>query len=385
MTSSPLPTPSPEALALSQRVMAGLQKTFFSQKNTIPFADYMHYVLYEPGLGYYANGQQKFGPQGDFITAPELSPLFAQCLAQQCQQILPKLQQGCILELGAGSGALAAHLLLALEALECLPATYYILDLSSELQQRQRQRLEEQCPHLLPRVKWLSALPNPSIEAVVIANEVLDAMPITAFRFIEGKLYEMGVTLREGALCWDLLPLNDPLTQQITALFSEHPLNYQSEINLWLTPWLASLQQSLSRGVLLIIDYGFTQAEYYHPQRDQGTLMCHYQHHSHHNPLLYPGLQDITAHVDFTHIALAAHQQGWHVAGFCNQAHFLLGCNLINLAKTSDMQLQFDYNQQIKMLTMPHEMGELFKVMALTKAFDESLLGFALQDWRRKL
>lgn len=385
MTSSSLPTPSPEALALSQRVIAGLQKTFFSQKSSISFADYMHYVLYEPGLGYYANGQQKFGPQGDFITAPELSPLFAQCLAQQCQQILPKLQQGCILELGAGSGALAAHLLLALEALDCLPTTYYILDLSSELQQRQRQLLEEQCPHLLPRVKWLSALPSPGIEAVVIANEVLDAMPITLFRFITGKLHEVGVTLQEGTLHWDLLPANEALIQQITPLFTEPPLHYQSEINLWITPWLASLSHSLSRGVLLLIDYGFTQAEYYHPQRDQGTLMCHYQHYAHHNPLLYPGLQDITAHVDFTHIALAAHQQGWQVAGFCNQAHFLLGCNLINLAKTSDIQRQFDYNQQIKMLTMPHEMGELFKVMALTKAFDEPLLGFTLQDWRRKL
>ena len=375
---------SQEASLHHQRFMDTLQHTLFSQSSTCSFADYMHHALYAPGLGYYNNGFEKFGSQGDFITAPELSPLFAQCLAVQCEEILSSLSSGNILELGPGSGILAAHLLLALEKKSMLPQHYYLLEVSPPLRQQQENTLRLHCPHLLPRIHWLHSLPQTPFQGVVIANEVLDAMPVHLFRLTEKGLYEQGVKFENHQLQWALIEPPSSFETLQPLLQSLSP-PYESEINFWVGPWLQSIYEVLEKGILLLIDYGFTEKEYYHPQRNKGTLMCHYQHHAHGDPFLYGGLQDITAHVDFSRCGREALQIGWELGGFCNQAHFLLSTGLMNLRPQDDIASQFDYNQQIKKLTLPHEMGELFKVMALTKHINQPLVGFTLQDWRRRL
>jgi len=357
-----------------------------AQNGPLSFSDYMQLALYHPTLGYYSNGSQKFGEHGDFITAPEISPLFGQCIAAQIAPILAELNHADILEFGAGSGQLAVDILLALLEANQLPQHYYILELSAELQNRQREKIIGQVPQMQDKVIWLERLPE-NFQGVVIANEVLDAMPVERFCFQNDAYWEYAVDYAESEFKEKLVPAKAELLKQLTnsgVIFAE---GYHSEINLLLPGWLASLAAAITRGLVLLIDYGFPRREYYHPDRSMGTLMCHHQHSAHTDPYFWPGLQDITAHVDFTAAAESAVAAGFKLAGYTTQAHFLLGCGLTELAAKQQTTVRENWamSQAIKKLILPSEMGELFKVMALTKELAMPLAGFRLKDMCEKL
>ncbi len=361
-----LPKPDPEAQSHSEILLNKILQEI-SEKGPIPFSRYMEMALYEPGLGYYCAGNFKFGKAGDFVTAPEISPLFSQCVAVQCQKILGSLTQGGILELGAGSGTMACEILTFLEKQAALPDFYWILDLSPELKARQKALFETKIPHLTNRIRWLSTLPQLPFKGVILANEVLDAMPVHRFKQEKG-IHEYYVGRHQDKLAWTLGEASSELIEQVKQL--QLPEGYVSEINLAIGPWLAALSQCLKQGILLVIDYGYPEQEYYHPQRNQGTLTCYYRHRAHEDPLILPGIQDITAHVNFTALKKLATQQGFSVVEYSNQARFLIQCGLLNLAElelSRDPVTQFQVAQQIKQLTLPSEMGELFKVMVLAK------------------
>lgn len=358
------------------------------QQGAIPFVDFMHQALYTPNLGYYSAGLQKFGVDGDFITAPELTPLFGQALANQCQQVLSCLDDPLIFEFGAGSGQLCVDMLIHLESLGCLPREYHILEVSGHLQHRQQELIRLRIPHLADKVKWLTKWPKPSFSGVVIANEVLDAMPVHRFLHTKDGTLESYVELNEKDELHEVFRLstNQRLITHVQAVLLCERYPYQSEVNLFLDDWLRQCHAMLKRGAFFIIDYGFPRHEYYHPDRCTGTLMCHYRHLAHSNPLVHLGEQDITAHVDFTHVAEAADDAGFHVAGYTNQASFLLANGLLNLLSNVDNErARMNSQQAVKQLIQPSEMGELFKVIALTKNIELSLNGFQLQDKRASL
>ncbi|QRN04893.1 SAM-dependent methyltransferase [Legionella sp. MW5194] len=354
----------------------------------IPFVEFMQHALYAPGSGYYSAGLQKFGAEGDFITAPELTPLFAQTLAVQCQQILKELDRPVLFEFGAGSGRLCVDLLKALEALQCLPEQYLIMEVSGNLRQRQHQLIQTELPHLQTHVQWLERWPEQGFDGVMIANEVLDAMPVHRFLQTEQGLLESWISVDEqGQLSERFKPCdNSRLINYLQQALPDLPCPYQSEVNLFTEDWLKECSRILHRGAMLLIDYGFPRHEYYHPDRNQGTLMCHFRHHAHSNPLIHVGEQDITAHVDFTQVAEAGHDAGFHVAGYTNQASFLLANGLLSLLeRIADGPQRIRAQQAVKQLIQPEEMGELFKVIALTKGIDFPLQGFLLHDKRVSL
>ncbi len=386
---SSLPSPSPAALAHSELLCKLIAAEVQENNGWVSFAHFMHLALYAPGLGYYSAGLQKFGVEGDFVTAPEISPLFGRCLARQAVQILTAAG-GDILELGAGSGKLAVDLLLELDVLGCLPEHYLILEPSASLRQTQQQSITDALPpQLAQKVVWLATLPE-QLTGLVIGNEVLDAMPVHLVahtRESAGTLSELGIGVENRRLVWRDMPLaQGHLLDTVTAL--NLPEGYLAEINLAAPALIASLAGVLERGAILLLDYGFPQREYYHPQREHGTLMCHYRHHAHNDPLLYPGLQDITAHVDFTAIAAAAQENGLSLLGYTSQAQFLIACGITDLlAETSPEQVA-SYMRQVaaaQKLLSPAEMGELFKVIALGKNINMPLLGFAQGDQSYKL
>lgn len=370
-----LPSPTAEAMVHSQKLLALIEDEI-RQHGPISFARYMELALYAPGLGYYSAGSQKFGQAGDFVTAPEISSFFSRCLARQCQQVLANLKQGDLLELGAGSGVMAADILQELEATQTLPEHYYILEVSADLKQRQQQLLKEKIPQLFDRIIWLDSLTNFHMQGVIIANEVLDAMPIHKFKIDKG-IKEYYVAIKNNELVWQLDQADPFLEKKIKSLGIELTEGYESEINLMLNAWITSLSDTLKQGLILLVDYGFMREEFYHPDRDRGTLMCHYRHHAHDDPLFLPGLQDITAHVDFTAVADAAEACALSVSGYTNQANFLLNCGLSELVQMSeDPSEQLRLSQQLKTLLMPSEMGEIFKAMALTRDLEIPLMGF---------
>ena len=347
-----------------------------SENGPLTFARYMQLVLYTPGLGYYSAGACKFGEAGDFVTAPEISPLFSQCIARQCQQLLVDLQGGDVLELGAGSGKMAVTILQELEHNDCLPNNYFILEVSADLRDRQERFIQSEIPHLGRRLKWLNQLPKVPFQGVIIGNEVVDAMPVHKFKVDKG-IKEVNVNWKEGQFIWELSESSLELKEYIKNLVIDFPEGYESEVNLLLRSWIASLADILQKGLILLIDYGFPRHEYYHPERNQGTIACHYRQRSHFNPLILIGIQDITAHVDFTVIAEAAALEGLIVAGFTHQAAFLLNCGIVKLmSQCEDIAAWYCAVQEIKKLTLPSEMGELFKAIALTRNYHQPLLGF---------
>lgn len=383
-----LPEPTEFEQALSARLQTLICEEIDRQGGVISFNRYMDMALYTPGLGYYAAGAQKFGAGGDFITAPELSPLFSQCLAQQCNQILDEINQGDILELGAGSGIMAAELLAELERQQSVPKHYYILELSAELKHRQQQTLQEKVPDLLDRVVWLDGLPQ-HFSGIVLANEVLDAMPVTCFEQRENTLFERGVTYEGDELLWAERPADTALTR--TVLDCEQIgwiLPYQSEINPALSAWFEALQASIQQAVVILIDYGYPRSEYYHPQRQTGTLVCHYRHHVTTDPFQWPGLQDITANVDFTAVAEAGGSAGFKLSGYTTQSWFLMANGLetfyLQAEAQSDRQ-RVELSRQIKLLTLPSEMGERFQVIAFSKEVDLPLSSFTVRDLSHRL
>ncbi len=386
-----LPPPDPEAAALSERLTARIHEAIGS--DMIGFDRFMAMALYEPGLGYYSAGMTKFGAAGDFTTAPLISPLFSRTLARQCAQCLRQMQDGVILELGAGSGQMALDLLQELQALGQLPAQYLILELSATLRQRQQELLAQKAPALAERVRWLDALPAQPIQGVIVANEVLDALPVQRFCKSAEGVAEIGVAAEDGHFLWRQRPAAPALAAAVAAIERDlgQPLavGYSSEHCPTLAPWLAALAQVLERGVLLLVDYGYPRREYYHPQRHMGTLICHYRHRSHDDPLTLVGLQDITAFVDFSAVAEAGVQAGLELLGYAPQAQFLLGAGLAELVTQQMAQAepaqQLRLAQQVKALTLPGEMGERFKVLALGKNFDRALAGFGLVDHSGRL
>ncbi|OGS83893.1 MAG: hypothetical protein A2061_05075 [Gallionellales bacterium GWA2_59_43] len=380
-----LPLPVPEAAQHSAQLTELIRSDIAAQGGWISFARYMELALYAPGLGYYTAGAHKFGEAGDFITAPELSPLFGRTVARQVAEIMAQSTPH-VLELGAGSGKLAADMLAELERIDSLPESYSILEVSADLRERQQVLLRERLPHLFERVHWLDALPA-TFGGAMVANEVLDALPVHLVHWREGAPVERGVAVHDTGFCWQDRPIADPDLLQ-AAQRIEVPDGYVSEICLAQRGLIASLAQRLQQGALLFIDYGFGASEFYHPQRSSGTLMCHYRHHAHDDPFYLPGLQDITAHVNFTDAAECGIDAGLELLGYTTQAFFLLNCGIADFIAERDPENLRDYlplSAQLQKLTSPAEMGELFKVVALGKEMANPLCGFARGDLSRML
>lgn len=358
----------------------------------LPFDRFMEAALYAPRLGYYVNDRRKFGEAGDFVTAPEVSPLFGRCVARQVAECLGHLGSGRVLEVGGGTGRMAADILLELEAIDSLPTRYCILELSPTLMQMQRETLQAAVPHLMDRVDWLQGLPVRGFSGVLLGNELLDAMPVHRFRRHAGTWQELAVADGESGLHDVWGDIRSPgLEAALDALWPDAgavPEGYSSELNMRLAPWLKAMAAIMTRGYVLLIDYGYAHREYYHPERCRGTLLCHFRHRAHADPYLLPGLQDITANVDFSALAHAAAAAGFSLAGYTTQAHFLIDNGLEELLQDSDpfdVQRHMALMQGVKKLTLPSEMGERFKVMALARDAEPVLAGFRSRDLRDRL
>ena len=388
-----LPELTPDEVTHSAALTERIHAVILAEGGWIGFDRFMQLALYEPGLGYYSAGARKFGAAGDFVTAPEVAPVFSRCLALQCAEVLRELgPASCLLELGAGSGTMAAELLAELERQGTLPAAYWILDLSADLRERQRETLQQTVPHLLPRVQWLDSLPDRPFLGMILANEVLDALTFERFTIRSGDINALGVSSVFGQLQLAEVRAASRLVAAVRRIEADTGIvladGYESEVCAGLAGWFESIAGSLERGVLLFIDYGLPRREYYSAERTRGTLLCHFRHRFHEDALTRVGLQDITAWVDFTAVAEAAQGAGCEVAGYTTQAHFLIGCGLSDfVANVEGLELaqRLNLSRQAMVLTLPGEMGERFKVIALAKNYDSPLRGFATRDLRRTL
>lgn len=380
-----LPEPEPAERAHGERVAALIREEIAAAGGALDFARYMELALYAPGLGYYSAGATKFGAAGDFVTAPELGAVFTRCLARAVAPALRELGGGDVLELGPGSGALAVELLLELERLDALPARYRLLERSADLRERQRETIAARCAHLVDRCAWLDSPPAEAWRGVLLANEVMDALPVRLFALRDSGLFARKVGVDEnGSFVWREVEADMPLVEAVRAAMpnsalSSQPLAldtlprpYLSEVCPLLSPWFAEVMRTLTEGTALFIDYGYAHGEYYAPARHEGTLRCHYRHRAHNDPLILAGLQDITAWVDFDALARAGASAGFNVAAHSTQAEFLIEHGLDEVfgdayAATSDEATRYALAQQVKRLTLPSEMGERFRVMALRR------------------
>ncbi len=373
-----LPPPEPDAATHSHELAERIANEIAEAGGWIPFSRYMELALHAPGYGYYAAGARKIGPAGDFVTAPELTPMFASCLSMQARQVLERTG-GEILEIGPGSGVLAADLYGFLKSQGAAPKRYKLLEVSPDLKERQRARLAERHPEDLDRFEWIDGLPG-RIDGLVIANEVLDVLPFAIVHRTGGDILERGVVLTEAGFAWEDMALPDgDLKRRANQVLPSGDYEYTTEVNLAAEGLVRSVSAALGRGLALFIDYGYAQAEYYHPQRAAGTMRCHYRHRVHNDPFFLPGLQDITAHVDFTAMAHAAESTGAEVMGYTTQAHFLISCGLAVLVSGGDPSMtisRLDATSAVKRLVNPSEMGELFKVLGVGRDIDSPLQGF---------
>jgi len=373
-----LPVPDAEQIEHSSCLIEKIIQRISSAGGVISFHDYMKSCLYEAGLGYYVAGSTKFGASGDFVTAPEISALFGQSLANQIADLFEQGLGRNILEFGAGTGKLCVDIVLRLNELGIDWDSYQVLEPSSDLQQRQQRFLQSQlCADDVDKIHWLSELPE-GFDGLVLANEVLDAMPVNVVVKNEGWL-ELGVTFSNQKFEWVKFSRNSEAVQRMLKIDSHNdlPENYCTEVNLNYLPWFNSLMQSCNNAVLLLIDYGYEQTQYYHQQRTTGTLLCFYRHRVHPDPFVYPGLQDITSFVDFDAVAIAAEKAGFNITGLTTQANFLLANGLLDLVSddSADEIQRLELAQQIKTLTLPGEMGEKFKVIGLQKNLQLDLNG----------
>ncbi|MHB1528042.1 MAG: class I SAM-dependent methyltransferase [Acidiferrobacteraceae bacterium] len=374
--------PSKEEQATSAKLAARITHEIEESGGVIDFARFMELSLYAPGLGYYVNAARAEGITRDFVTAPDLSPLFGGCLANFCRPALEELGGGSIIEIGAGSGALAIALLGALRQEGPLPERYLIHEVSPALRALQERQIAQVLPELLPRVEWIDEIPS-GIRGVILANELLDALPCARFTVQGGSPRRLGISATPVGFTWNIGEL---LPQALTRLGGMGSEDYTSELGLAAEAWIGETAARLEAGALLIIDYGFPRHEYYHPDRAGGTLMCHYRHRAHDNPLIFPGLQDITAHLDFTALAEAAASAGLRVHGYTHQAAFLLDCGLMSqLERETDERERRRRVYETKILTLPSEMGELFKALACTRGLARPLPGFGLLDLLSRL
>ncbi|MFK8052984.1 MAG: class I SAM-dependent methyltransferase [Woeseiaceae bacterium] len=376
--------PDSATLAHSETVEAFVRQRIDEAGGALSFAEYMQAVLYTPGLGYYAAGSRKFAEQGDFTTAPEISPLFGQVVAKQCAEVFQDMAEPAIIEYGAGTGALASVLLATLGELDALPVRYYIVEVSPDLQARQQAHLQKTVPDLMSRLEWVADPTALVVEGVVLGNEVLDALPAERFRVDEDGQYAQQTVVREAdelKLAWR--PAPPALTKAIDALqvslAGPLPAGYVSELCLAAPAWLASLAANLTRGVVLLSDYGYGQDDYYSPDRDGGTLMCHYRHHAHADPLFLPGGQDLTTWVNFTQVAESLDAAGMQYLGFASQAQFLMQGGIGDWLAGPDVSLAL--SRGAKTLMMPGEMGERFRFIGFSKNIATSMSGFSGRDY----
>lgn len=383
---------SPADLTRSALLAAYVHEQIKNQQGWMSFAEFMEAVLYHPAWGYYQASSFDIGQRGDFITAPELSPIFAACFVEPYLRLTKMMHQPAILEFGAGTGRFACDLLEALPHADVLPSHYFIYERSETLRNKQRAFVEMYAPHHLARMTWLHALPQ-DFKGLVIANEVIDAFPVHRFRVGQQGIEEVGVSSRQAQFVWQgAVPASPVLQEEASRLVERYslPVGYESEINLAIAPWLKNLAQSLTQALVLLVDYGYGEREYYHPGRHRGSLTCFYRHRHHADPLCMPGLQDVTAHVDFTRVAEHAFQSGFKIAGYTSQAGFLLAGGLAELVEKMEKTLteaeRFKLHQAVKILTFPAEMGERIKVMALTRNLPAwPPVDFAWPDRRREL
>jgi SAM-dependent MidA family methyltransferase len=389
--SSSLPPLTPEQAAHSAKLVERIRDEIDAHVGWISFERFMELALYEPGLGYYSAGALKFGEAGDFVTAPEISPLFSRCLANQCNEILEQLGSADILELGAGSGEMAADMLTELQHHGSLPRNYFILEVSADLRERQQARLSQLPAEVFARVHWLDQWPS-SFRGVVVANEVLDALPVERFRIRKDQVNAVGVTWQLGQLDWSEVTANERLETAVRqierGLEAPLPDGYGSEVNLRLGPWIRELAAAIEEGVVLFVDYGLPRSQYYRSERREGTLLCHYRHRFHDDPLINVGVQDIGAWVDFTAVAEAAVAADMSVIGFTTQVHFLIGNGIeqfLSTLKDADLPARLQLARQAMLLTLPGEMGERFKVIALGVRYPHSLRGFSIRDMAASL
>jgi len=352
----------------------------------ISFAEFMQEALYASGLGYYNAGATKFGADGDFITAPEISSVFGRILARQSAEVLGEIENGEILEFGAGSGKLAVDMLTALEELGTLPDSYQILEVSADLQERQKLRMQAEIPQLADRVRWISDLPQ-NFEGVIVANEVLDALPVERFVRRESGVSQLCVSLEAERFVWTERAAADRLASAVAEIEADIGRTladgYTSEVSLAAPRWIDALANCLRRGVVFLFDYGVSQREYYATDRTEGWLRCHFRHHAHSNPLIYPGIQDLTAWVNFSSIAGAAVANGFDLLGYQTQSQFLMGGGLeIEMQGFTELPLprQLELSGQIKTLTLPGEMGENFKCIALGRGVTDAPSTFHFAD-----
>ncbi len=364
-----LPDPDPTARDHSRRVAAAIRSAIDTAGGAIPFAEYMRLALYAPGLGYYQAGAEKLGAGGDFVTAPEVSALFGEVIGRQLGETLAAAGGDTILELGAGTGRLALTLLRALAAEHRLPTRYLILEVSGDLASRQRETLAAD-PEISRRVEWIDRLPEQSFNGIILANEVADALPVERFLWSADAARRLGVKTTEAGFTWAEMDLSPELAVRIGTLGKRYAWTppYASEINPHLDAWIASLAAVLRRGVMLFIDYGLPEHEYYHPTRHRGTLICHFRQRAHEDPFRWPGLTDISAWVDFSALARAGTAAGLEVAGYTTQGNFLLegGIGSAIGRATGDID-RYRLAGEIKRLVLPDEMGETFKVLALAR------------------
>jgi len=388
-----LPKPDAAAEGHSAALRERIVKAIRAAGGALDFERYMALTLYAPGLGYYSAGQTRFGPGGDYTTAPLMSDLFARTLARETAQVLEDCAGDTVLELGAGSGRMAADMLRELEALDRLPARYLILEVSADLRARQGEAIAGLPAGLRERVDWLERLPQTPLRGVILANEVMDALPVRRFQRAQTGPEALAVGLDAGGgFSWLPQPPDDALAAAVAAIERDRggplPVGYVSEWCPSLEPWVAALGDVLAAGAALLVDYGYPRAEYYHPERRMGTLLCHYRHRAHDDPFLWPGLQDITASVDFTLAARAGLQAGLELLGFTTQAHFLAGAGLPALLETEaagDPNRAAELAQQAKPLLFPGEMGERFKVLGLARGLKAPTPGFRFVDHRDRL
>jgi len=382
---SALPEPDADSAAHSQKCAEYVRARIEDAGGSISFAEYMQHALYAPGLGYYSAGARKFGAAGDFVTAPEISPLFGYLVARQCAEVFAQMEAGSIIEFGAGSGRLAVDVLTKLDELGALPERYQILEVSADLKERQELLLREQVAGYFDRIEWISAIPAQHA-GVIIANEVLDALPVERFTRRDTVRQHRVRSISTGFECFEsAAPKN--LVEAVEAieadLGTKLPDGYTSEVSLGASGWVADVVGALRLGVALFFDYGVSRSEYYAAERSAGWLRCHFRHHAHNDPLQLPGIQDITAWIDYTAIATAAVNAGADVAGYVSQAQFLIGTGLdaeLKNMMASSVDRQIELSGQVKLLTLPGEMGENFKCLGVSRGPITQLTAFMLAD-----
>jgi len=381
-----LPAPDAASAAHSARVADFLREQIAAAGGQLSFAEYMHHVLYAPGLGYYSAGAAKLGVAGDFVTAPEVSPVFGAVLARQCASVLAQVDSPSILELGAGSGRLAVDVLRKLADLDVLPERYLILEVSADLSERQQTLLGQEIPELVDLVTWVDRLPDEH-RGIILANEVLDALPVERFARRGDDIMQICVADDDGQFVARETEAPAILTKAVLGIEEDLGARlgdgYVSEVSLAAPLWIEDLAGILRHGMMFLFDYGLSRREYYAADRSDGWLRCHFRHHAHNDPFVMPGIQDLTAWVDFTAAATVAVDNGLEIAGYTTQAHFLVGGGLdIELACFSELPIdaQLKLSGQVKLLTLPGEMGENFKCLGLSHGELEQPAAFTFAD-----